>query len=115
METKVLLKLSLIVALISIFIIIVLADTLEPKTIEIREINEHQIDNWVKIRGEVIKQRSVDSLTILTIYDGTASIKAVLRKKVQNLESLSVIIIGQVIDYKGELEIEISDIKIENK
>lgn len=115
METKALLKLSLITALISLFIIVILADTIEPNLTEIREINEHRIDEWVKVRGNVTKQRSIEGLTILTIYDGTAGINAITRRKIENLKNLNVTIIGKIIDYKGELEIEVSEIKVDSK
>jgi len=113
MKTKNLLKLSLITALIGTFIIIILANNLEPRIIEISTINTKMIDSWVKIQGNVTNERSVDSLTILTIYDGSAGINTVLYKKTESkFEGKEVIILGKVMEYKQELEIEISKITI---
>ncbi len=115
MKTKSLLKLSLITALIGTFFIIILADNLEPQVIQIININEKTLDQWVKVQGIVTNQRTVDSLNIFTVYDGTAGIRAVLRRKIPEtaaLEQKEVEIIGKVIDYKGEFEIEISKLRI---
>jgi len=113
METKTLLKLSLITALVSIFVIIILATNLEPETKKIETINEKNLDEWIKIQGSVVKEIERENLKILVVSDGTASINCILRKKLnQSLKGKEVEIVGKVIDYKGILEIEIHQIKI---
>ncbi len=111
METRALLKFSLIVSLIGIFILVILVNSIEPEIIKISSINERMIDEWVKIKGNVTEHRVVEGLTILTIYDGTAGINAIFRKEIHNIEGVEVTITGKIIDYKGELEIDISEIK----
>ncbi|MEM4153037.1 MAG: OB-fold nucleic acid binding domain-containing protein [Candidatus Pacearchaeota archaeon] len=112
METKKLLKLSIVIALITIFLIAILANNLEPKTKAIETITERNLDEWVKIQGKVTHIKETETLKILTINDGTAAINCIFRKKLNINENSHVEIIGKVIDYKGELEIEISQIKI---
>ena len=111
MKTRSLLKLSLITTLIGIFILIILSNNLEPEINDISSINEKMIDEWVKIKGNVTNQAEFDTLTILTIYDGTAGIRAIIYKKIENIEGHEVIILGKIIEYKNELEIEISKIQ----
>ena len=113
MKTKALLKLSLITALIGTFLVIILANNLEPLIIEISNINENMIDEWVKIQGNVTNERNVGGLTILTIYDGSGGIRATLRKKTDvKFEGYEVVILGKIFEYKNEIEIEISKISI---
>lgn len=113
METKALLKLSLIVAIIGTFLITILATNLEPRTRAIETINERNVDEWVKIQGNVTQERTIETLKIFTVNDGTASINCVLRgNKTGNIENMNVEVFGKVIDYKGELEIEVSQIRI---
>lgn len=113
MKTNSLLKLSLVVAILAILVIVLLANNLEPKTITISAINERMLDEWVKISGKVVDERTFENLKILTIDDGNATINAILREK-ENSSFLyqHVIILGKVIEYKNELEIEISRIEI---
>ncbi|MEM2954709.1 MAG: OB-fold nucleic acid binding domain-containing protein [Candidatus Nanoarchaeia archaeon] len=118
METKALLKFSLIVALIGTFLIVIFAATLKPRTITIESINERNVDEWVKIQGNVTQERTIETIKIFTVNDGTASINCILRnarQKIGNLESLEgkeVEVLGKIIDYKGELEIETNQIMI---
>lgn len=111
METRALLKLSLVIALISTFIIVILASNLEPETRKIETINEKSLDEWAKIQGNVTQERTVETLKIITVNDGTASINCILRQKSDSFENKKVEILGKIIDYKGELEIEISRIR----
>lgn len=108
MKTRTLLKLSLITALIGTFIIVILANNLEPDISKISSINEKMIDEWVRIKGNVTNQRNIKGLTILTIYDGTAGIRAIMYRELkENLEGSEIIILGKIIEYKDEIEIQI--------
>lgn len=115
MKTKSLLKLSLIVALIGTFVIIILANNLEPKVRKIETINEKSLDEWVKIQGTIVQDYTKENLKIITVNDGTASINCILRKKSdsfnENLKGKRVEILGKVIEYKDEIEIEINSLK----
>jgi len=110
MKTRSLLKLSLITTIIGIYLIIILANTLEPNITKILDINEKMIDEWVKIEGNVTSQKSIGELTILTVYDGTAGIHAIMYKEIENFEGSEVVVLGKIIEYKGELEIQIEKI-----
>jgi RecJ-like exonuclease len=111
METRTLLKLSLVVALVSTFIIVILANNLEPETKSIETINEKSLDEWIKIQGTVTQETAIETLKIITVNDGTASINCIFRQKSDSFKDKQVEILGKIIDYKGELEIEISKIR----
>lgn len=112
MKTRSLLKLSLITAMIGIFIIVILADNLEPEIKNISIINEKMIDEWIKIKGNITNQQNINGLTIFTIYDGTAGIRAIIYKDTQNFEGSEVIVLGKIIEYKNEIEIQIEKMQI---
>ncbi|UZE93749.1 MAG: hypothetical protein IB618_03200 [Candidatus Pacearchaeota archaeon] len=112
MKTRTLLKFSLITTLIGIYLVIVLANNLEPNITKISDINENMIDEWVRIKGDVTNQRNINGLTIFTVYDGTAGIRAVIYKDVGNFEGAEVIILGKIFEYKDEIEIEINKIEV---
>ncbi len=112
METRALLKLSLVIALVSIFIIAILATNLEPSARKIETINEKSLDEWVKIQGTVTQQREYDTLKIITVNDGTAAINCVLRFDTVPLENKTVEILGKIVDYKGDFEVDVSRLKI---
>jgi len=107
-----LLKISFAVAILGTLAIVFLSNNLEPKAVPISGINERMIDEWVNIRGKVIQETDLESMKILTIDDGTASINAVLMGKTNSsFRGVNVEILGKVTEYRNELEIEISRIK----
>lgn len=112
METRALLKFSLVTALISIFIITILANNLEPSIRKIDTINENNLDEWVKIRGTVTRQKEYETLKIITVNDGTASIDCILRVNTEPLENKTVEILGKIVEYKGNFEVDIHEIRI---
>ena len=112
MKTHSLLKLSLITSLIGIYLIILLANTFEPDITKISNINEKMIDEWIKIEGNVTNQKNINDLNILTVYDGTGGIHAIMYKDLGNCKDSHVVILGKIIEYKGEIEIQIEKIYI---
>ena len=111
MKTSNLLKLSLIVALVGTFLVIILSNNLEPNTKTIDSINERSIDEWIKVQGNITQETDVSGLKIITVNDGTASINCILRKNVSySFKDHKVEIQGKITDYKGDIEIDISKI-----
>ena len=112
METRALLKLSLIIALLGTFALLLLSQNIEPDTTKISGINENMLDEWVRISGKVVQEKNYASLKIITVSDETASINCVLRQNENISLGSSIDITGKVIEYRGELEIETADIRI---
>ena len=102
-------KIALVTAIIGIFAIMVLSQNLEPKLIEISEINTKMIGQYVKVSGEIsnIKQSKITSFTI---KDSSGEIYAFSYDNIY-LNPGEYELIGKVNEYRGMLEIEISEIK----
>lgn len=111
MEDKTLLKVSLICSILGILILIFISHKIEIPITDIREINKDQLDQKIKVRGEISSITSLDDITILTIDDSTGEIKTVLFDKIDLKQNTVVEISGTIEEYKGEIEIIIDDIK----
>jgi RecJ-like exonuclease len=114
MQSKKLLKISLIVTFIGLFLIIILANCFEPKTTEISSIDKKILDEWVKVTGQVNNLKSISTesgyLTTFTITDSTGRIDVIFYKKINLTEKVE--IIGKISEYQGKLQISASKIKI---
>ncbi|MCS7134260.1 MAG: OB-fold nucleic acid binding domain-containing protein [Candidatus Pacearchaeota archaeon] len=110
---KKLLIFSSIFFFIGLFILIILVNHLEPKRIEISKIDEKKLEEWVKVRGEVSEVRVVKTRTgemvLFKLSDETASIYIIFNGK--NFTETRVEVIGKVIEYKGNLQIQAKKIK----
>lgn len=111
MEDKTLFKISLVCSLLGILILIFISSKIELPIINIKDITEKQLDQKIKIRGEIVSIKPLDDLTILTIKDQTGEIKAIIFKKIDLEEKTIIETKGTLTEYKGELEIIIDDIK----
>lgn len=113
METKSLMKLSLIVLFISLFTLIVLSNYLEPKTIEIEKIEKNMLEEWVKIKGNVSEIKTIKTktgmMTSFKITDETGSIEVFFYGSVNLTEKVEVI--GKITEYKGRLQLQAKKIK----
>lgn len=103
-----LIKYALITFLIGLILLFFLSQNIEPKLTNISDINYKMINNYIKIKGEIIKSKESSGVTILTIKDSTESINAVSYKPLN--VSGQVEIIGKIVDYKGSLELEIEKV-----
>ncbi len=114
MNESTLFKIALSFSLVGIFIILIMAETLEIRLYEISSITEKNLDEKVKIQGSVISLRDTPGLTILDINDDTGIMKVVLFKEddqitINKYDDLE--LTGKVIKYKNYLEIEAETIK----
>lgn len=116
MRTKTLLKISLIVLFVSLFILIAVSNSLEPRAINISSINKKILDEWVKLKGQVEQVKNIKTetgeITIFKIADETGSIDCVFYENLDLNKGLKVEIIGKITEYKGDLQIQVKSIKI---
>lgn len=117
MQTYFLLKISMITALAGIVLLLFFSQNLEPPIIKISEVNERKLDSFVKIQGNIVNIKETENLIILKINDTTAEIPVILYENKQNkeqmnfIENMQIEVIGKVIEYYGEIEIEANKIK----
>ena len=99
---------ALMTAIAGIISIIILSNVLEPKLIQISEINSRMVGDSVKVSGDVskIKQSKITSFTIKDDYSDIYAFSYDLL----NLTEGRYEIIGKVNEYHGIMEIEISSI-----
>lgn len=109
---RLLLALSFICSLIGLFLIILLANHLEPTLITIKSIDENNLDNFVKIQGTITEIKETEGLSIFTIKDETKSIKIVSYEKPLLMRNQEIEVVGKVVEYQGALELEATTIKI---
>lgn len=107
-----LLTFALICSLLGLLLIIFLANNLEPNISKISEIDERNLDEIVKIQGEIIKTKEYETLTIFTLDDGTGEIDVVYYSTLPFEENDTIEAMGKVVEYKGRIEIEANKIKI---
>lgn len=103
---KHLLKLSLICSLIGLFLIIILANHLEPEIRNLAEIDERDLDENIKVIGKIISMYDHETLTLFTLEDETGKIDCVFYNDFPFEEGNEIQVIGKVIEYKGKIEIE---------
>ena len=114
LQEKILLKISLIISIIGIFILYIISSKMSLNTIKISEINEDLIDKEVKIKGTIKQYFDNPSVVILKVEDNSGAIKVAVFKNKDTVfkTKTNVEITGTVKKYKYELEIIAKTIRI---
>ena len=105
MRTQILFKISILISLIGIFFLLVLTNFLEPKQINISEINNKLLDQKVKISGTIEKITDKQTFQILEVKDSTGKIDVLCNCKNNIKQNQKVIITGKIQEYKKQLQI----------
>lgn len=107
-----LLNVSLIISLIGIFLLLLLSNILEPKLINIKEINTQLIERKVKIQGEIfnIKTYKESDFQVISIKDKTGKIEITIDKIMNFKNNQTIIVLGRVVEYKEFLQIQANKI-----
>jgi len=109
-------KFSLIISLVGIICIIFLSIYAEPRLSSIDQINKKQLDNYVKISGAIINIENIKSenysFYIIRLKDNSSSIDLIYNKNNNLKLNQKIQVIGKVSEYKNELQIEASKIKV---
>ncbi len=110
--------LCLILSLIGIFIIVILAQVLEPKLIKISDINKKMLDEHVKIQGQVEDVQKIKSqnypnpIVLITLKNQSSQITVVWRQDITLTQNQIIQVVGKVSEYRNETQIEASKIKM---
>ena len=114
MNEKTLFILALACTLFGILIILFISESIEIKSILIKDITEDSIGKEVKIIATISNIKTTPGLYILTLIDETSSIKAIIFKE-QELgfkNNDKVEVTGEVLKYQNILEIQINQLKV---
>jgi len=106
-----LLKISLLFALVGTALLLFLAVQLEPKLIDIKDIDMKEYDSFVKIHGNISSIRQPGNITIMMLRDDTDEIEVVVYEKINAPLGSFVEIIGKVGEYNYNLQVEATKIK----
>jgi aspartyl/asparaginyl-tRNA synthetase len=115
MEESVLIKASLILALVGIGILILISDKIEIKEYNINDITKGLLEKEIKVTGKISKISETQGLYLIDINDKERKLKVVVFKENKNLslqKNQLIEVTGKVVLYKKELEIEAKKIKI---
>lgn len=117
MNKTILVKTSLIISIIGIFLIILFANNLEPEVSKISSITVKDLDNYIKIQGQIedfkeILLNNSEYLELFKVKDDSGSIEVVFRKRISLQTSQEIEIVGKISEYQGSLQIEASKIKV---
>lgn len=102
-------RVSLSVSLLGIFLLLLLANIIEPKLIQISSISKENIDQRVKISGTITRIQDKETFQILTIKDNSSQIDILCNCDLTNIKDIEVI--GKVQEYKKSLQLNAEKIK----
>ena len=111
---KNILKITLILSLFGIFILILIANTLNPKPISINEINNKHLNKNIQVSGEIfnIKSFNGSNFQIISINDETGKIDVTTNKILKVSKNQNIMVFGIVKEYKEFLQIQANKIII---
>ncbi len=108
MNNKSLLKISLTISIIGILILLILANTIKPEELKIKDISNKYLDKKIQTKGEItsIKIYKESNFQVITVSDKSYKIDSTLNN-IQNLTiNQSITLIGTVKKYKNNLQIQ---------
>jgi len=102
------LKISLLLSLTGILLLLLLSNFLEPKLINISEINDNSINQKTKIQGSIISIRSYkeSNFQVISVKDKTGKIDITTNKILNLKNNQTITIIGKVTEYKQALQVQ---------
>lgn len=110
MDNRTLLKITMIVSLLGIFILLIISN-IEPKTITVSEAKNKSLDSRVKIQGTIVKTTELGkNFYKLTIKDNTSLIDATLNTKFASNKTIEVL--GILSEYQNQTQISIEKISV---
>ncbi|MBR9705077.1 hypothetical protein GOV12_06710 [Candidatus Pacearchaeota archaeon] len=107
------LKLSIVIFSISLLILLILINTIEPNLSKINQLKSYEIFKKIKITAYVTKINNYNDFTIIKVKDKTGSIN--IFTDIQNLnisKNQNLMITGKITEYKEDIQITAEIIKV---
>jgi len=102
---KKIIKISLIIAFLGIWLLLLLSNILEPNMIKIENITNKSIGIDVRVVGNITRVTNLDGFQIMTLKDQTGEITMIANSK-EELENIdNVLVIGIIQEYNSTLQI----------
>lgn len=114
MQDPNLFKVSLIIASIGTFLILLLSEYSEVELTNIQDLNKEQLETRVRVEGIILSIRETPGLYLLKIKDSSGTIPLVIFKEDPLMleRGAQIEVIGKLTEYKNEFEIIVERIKI---
>ena len=112
---KNILKPTLIISLIGIFLLLSLANILNPKLTTIDQITNKQINKNIKVSGEIfnIKSYEEEDFQVISIKDETGKIDITINKIIDLQQNQNITVTGKIKEYNKFLQIQADKIFIQ--
>jgi len=103
---KPLLIISLIISIISILILLIISNNLEPEKINIKDINIQNLNQKIQTTGTITSIKTYQNFQIINIKENNSSITILVNKETNLTKNQKIEIMGKVLEYKNSLEIQ---------
>ena len=110
-DSKLIIKISLIVFLISFSLLFFIDKNYILDKKEIKNITIKDINKYVRIEGEIVKQKSIGEHVQIEIKDNTSTIKGTLFYSNSSFRNKNYSIIGKITMYNKKLGLIVSEIE----
>ena len=111
MDEKKLLTIALFAALIGIFILYLLSESLDYNENSIEKINQEKLKDMMKVKGTISQATNLDNVSFITI-EQPATLTIVLFDNLSVSKGEEIEVIGQSEEYEGEMEIIAQRIRV---
>ena len=114
MNLKLNLKTTLTISLLGILLLLFLSETLEPKSLNIGDINDKLLNQKAKVQGQIFNIRTFEdsNFQVISIKDSTGKIDITLDNPTNLTNSQNIIVIGTIKEYEQYLQIQADKIII---
>jgi len=105
-------RISLIASFIGIIVLLILSQFIEPKAVQIKDIDETIIGQTITISGNITSIKNFENMELLTVIslEDTSEITVVVFEKT-NISKGIAKITGKVNEYNNQIEIEATEIR----
>ena len=105
------LKISFAISILGIFLLLLIANIIEPKQTNISDIKLDDVNRKVKVRGQIDSIKNYETIKIITISDKTGKIDLIINSKnISLIKNQNITVIGRLTQYKGKLQIQVEKI-----
>jgi len=104
-----LLKINLVLSILGIFFLLILTNLLQPKLVNISNIDKNLLNKKIKINGEILNIKKYPSydFQIILVKDKTGEIRVIIDRIIPKIKKgHNITIIGIVQEYKKEIQIQ---------
>lgn len=115
MNNQTLIRISLIITLIGIFLLLFLISTIKPIKMNIKDISSENLNQKIQIKAKISGIKDFNTFQIISLNDSTGKINSILNKNSNKLnleKNQTILITGTITEYNNELEIQTEKIQL---